>query len=181
MSTSERHVRLFRNGRNQALRIPREFELEGEEALIHKEGDRLIVQPIRKGKLLVLLASLDPLTEPFPDIDDDLPHWVTGRYEWLASVFTGHQHPVRSCPQSARHGGSKITKAGEDTICTSIIVAAELRYGAIKSKSAKLAERIDMILSTLETLPLETPADHQYALLRHHLTRQGTPIGQMIY
>jgi antitoxin VapB len=73
MSTSERHVRLFRNGRNQALRIPREFELEGEEAIIHKEGDRLIVEPVRKGKLLALLASLDSLTEPFPDIDDDLP------------------------------------------------------------------------------------------------------------
>ena len=73
MSTHERHVRLFRNGRNQALRIPREFELEGEEALIHKEGDRLIVEPIRKGRLLALLASLDPLTESFPDIDDDLP------------------------------------------------------------------------------------------------------------
>ena len=73
MSTSERYVRLFRNGRNQALRIPREFELEGEEALIHKEGDRLIVEPIRKGRLLALLASLDPLTETFPDIDDDLP------------------------------------------------------------------------------------------------------------
>ncbi len=73
MSTSERHVRLFRNGRNQALRIPREFELEGEEALIHKEGDRLIVEPIRKGRLLSLLSSLPPLTEPFPDIDDDIP------------------------------------------------------------------------------------------------------------
>ncbi len=73
MSTAERRVRLFRNGRNQALRIPREFELEGEEALIHKEGDRLIVEPIRKGRFLALLASLDPLTEPFPDIDDDLP------------------------------------------------------------------------------------------------------------
>jgi len=73
MSTHERHVRLFRNGRNQALRIPREFELEGEEALIRKEGDRLIVEPIRKGKLLALLASLAPLNEPFPDIDDDLP------------------------------------------------------------------------------------------------------------
>jgi antitoxin VapB len=73
MSTSTRHVRLFRNGRNQALRIPREFELEGEEALIHKEGDRLIVEPIRKGRLLTLLASLDPLTNLFPDIDDDLP------------------------------------------------------------------------------------------------------------
>ncbi|HHH49053.1 MAG TPA: AbrB/MazE/SpoVT family DNA-binding domain-containing protein [Gammaproteobacteria bacterium] len=73
MSTLERHVRLFRNGRNQALRIPREFELEGEEAIIRKEGDRLIVEPVRKGKLLALLATLDPLTEPFPDIDEDLP------------------------------------------------------------------------------------------------------------
>jgi antitoxin VapB len=73
MPPSERLVRLFRNGRNQALRIPREFELEGEEAIIHKEGDRLIVEPIRKGRLLALLASLDPLTDPFPDIDDDLP------------------------------------------------------------------------------------------------------------
>ena len=73
MRTFERHVRLFRNGRNQALRIPREFELEGEEAIIRKEGDRLIVEPVRKGKLLALLANLEPLTEPFPDIDDDLP------------------------------------------------------------------------------------------------------------
>jgi len=71
----------------------------------------------------------------------------------------------------------RITKAGEDTVCTSIIVAAELRYGATKSNSAKLAERIDLILSALEILPLETPVDHQYAVLRHHLTHQGTPIG----
>lgn len=72
---------------------------------------------------------------------------------------------------------AQITKAGEDTVCTSIIVEAELRYGAIKSNSAKLAERIDLILSALEILPLEPPADHQYASLRHHLTRQGSPIG----
>lgn len=73
--------------------------------------------------------------------------------------------------------GARITKAGEDAICTSIIVAAELRYGAAKSNSEKLAERIDLILSALTILPLEAPADHQYATLRHHLTRQGTPIG----
>ena len=73
MSTSERHVRLFRNGRNQALRIPREFELEGEEAIIHKEGDRLIVEPIRKGRLQALIATLEAQTEPLPDIDDDRP------------------------------------------------------------------------------------------------------------
>lgn len=68
----ERHVRLFRNGRNQALRIPREFELEGDEAIVRKEGDRLIVEPVRKGRLLALLGALAPLDEPFPDVDDDL-------------------------------------------------------------------------------------------------------------
>jgi len=73
MSQPERHVRLFRNGRNQALRIPREFELEGNEAIIRKEGDRLIVEPIRKGRLIALLSSLMPLDEPFPDVDEDLP------------------------------------------------------------------------------------------------------------
>lgn len=73
MTEPERHVRLFRNGRNQALRIPREFELEGDEAIIRKEGDRLIVEPLRKGRLLALLATLEPLNEPLPDVDDDLP------------------------------------------------------------------------------------------------------------
>ena len=48
MPRTERHVRLFRNGRNQAVRIPREFELEGDEAIMRKEGGRLILEPIRK-------------------------------------------------------------------------------------------------------------------------------------
>ena len=73
MSETERHVRLFRNGRNQAVRIPREFELDGVEAIMRKEGDRLIIEPVRKGRLLSVLASLEPLEEPFPDIDEDLP------------------------------------------------------------------------------------------------------------
>ncbi len=67
-----RHVRLFRNGRNQALRIPREFELEGDEAIIRREGDRLVIEPIRKGGLLSVLARLQPLEESFPDIDESL-------------------------------------------------------------------------------------------------------------
>ncbi len=65
----ERHVKLFRNGSNQALRIPREFEFDCDEAIVYKEGDRLIVNPVRKGKLLALLATLEPLAEDFPDID----------------------------------------------------------------------------------------------------------------
>ncbi|BAC92283.1 MAG: AbrB/MazE/SpoVT family DNA-binding domain-containing protein [Aphanocapsa lilacina HA4352-LM1] len=70
---AERHVRLFRNGRNQALRIPREFELPGDEAIIRKEGDRLIVEPVRRRSLLAILATLKPLDEEFPDIDDFPP------------------------------------------------------------------------------------------------------------
>lgn len=70
---TERHVRLFRSGRSQALRIPREFELPGDEAVIHKEGDRLIVEPVQKLTLLEVLADLDSLDEEFPDVDEGLP------------------------------------------------------------------------------------------------------------
>jgi antitoxin VapB len=70
---SRRHVRLFRNGRNQALRIPREMELEGEEAIIYREGDRLIIEPVRRGGLLAVLASLEPIEESFTDVDGSMP------------------------------------------------------------------------------------------------------------
>lgn len=70
---TERIVRLFRNGRNQALRIPRDLELPGNEALLRKEGDRLVVEPVRRPSVLALLASWEPLEEEFPDVDSDLP------------------------------------------------------------------------------------------------------------
>jgi antitoxin VapB len=70
--TSERHIRIFRNGRNQAVRIPREFELDAEEAIIRKEDDRLVIEPVRKKGLLATLATLPALDEDFPDIDKGL-------------------------------------------------------------------------------------------------------------
>ena len=66
----QRHVSLFKNGRNQAIRIPREFELEGTEAIIYKEGDKLIIEPVRKKSLKSVLASLSPLNEDFPEMID---------------------------------------------------------------------------------------------------------------
>lgn len=69
---AERHVRLFRNGRNRAIRIPREFEIEGDEAIIRKEGNRLIVEPIKKRGLLAVLSGLKPVKDEFPDIDNGL-------------------------------------------------------------------------------------------------------------
>ncbi len=66
----ERHVKLFKNGRNRAVRIPREFEFPGEEAIMRKEGDRLIIEPAPPKSLLALLATLAPLDEDFPPIAD---------------------------------------------------------------------------------------------------------------
>jgi antitoxin VapB len=68
-----RQVRLFRNNRNQAIRIPVEFELPGNEAMISRDGDRLIIEPVRKKGLAALLDSWAPLDEEFPDIDDAPP------------------------------------------------------------------------------------------------------------
>ena len=65
---TERQVRLFKNGRNQALRIPRDLELPGHEAILRKEGSRLIVEPVAGPSLLAVLAKLKPLDEQFPPI-----------------------------------------------------------------------------------------------------------------
>jgi antitoxin VapB len=69
----ERHVRVFKNGRNQAVRIPREFALPGEDAIMRKEGSRLIIEPAPPRSLLALLATLAPLSEDFPPIPDPPP------------------------------------------------------------------------------------------------------------
>lgn len=68
-----RHVKLFRNGRNQAVRIPVEFELPGDEAIMHRDGDRLVIEPMRKRGLVALLRTMEPLDEDFPEIDDPAP------------------------------------------------------------------------------------------------------------
>ncbi len=73
---AERRVKLFKNGRNQAVRIPREFELPGEEAIMRKEGERLIIEPTPKKSLLALLATLEPIDEEFPPIEDKPPEPV---------------------------------------------------------------------------------------------------------
>jgi antitoxin VapB len=68
--SAQRRVKLFRNGRNQAVRIPREFELAGEEAILRQEGGRLIIEPAPPRSLLAMLASLEPLDEEFPPIPE---------------------------------------------------------------------------------------------------------------
>ncbi|MCR9279328.1 MAG: type II toxin-antitoxin system VapC family toxin [Pseudomonadaceae bacterium] len=83
-------------------------------------------------------------------------------------------HLIRN-PQGA--AAQHIARAGEDSICTSVIVAAELRFGAKKLGSIKLTRRIDALLAVLNVLDLESPADEHYASIRRDLERKGTLIG----
>lgn len=69
----ERHVKLFKNGRNQAVRIPREFELPGKDAVMRKEGKRLVIEPAPPKSLLAVLRTLPALSEEFPEILDAPP------------------------------------------------------------------------------------------------------------
>lgn len=70
---TERHVRLFRNGRNQAVRIPREFELKTREAIMRREGARLVIEPVPEKGLLAVLARLPDVEADFGDVDAGLP------------------------------------------------------------------------------------------------------------
>jgi tRNA(fMet)-specific endonuclease VapC len=71
----------------------------------------------------------------------------------------------------------QVRTVGEKNICTSIIVAAELRYGADKKGSPRLSSQLDAVLGALEVLPFEAPADASCELLRSRLEKRGTPIG----
>lgn len=68
-----KQVRIFRNGRNQAVRIPKEFELDAQEAIMRYEDGRLIIEPLKKKGLLATLATLETLAGDFPDVDTGLP------------------------------------------------------------------------------------------------------------
>ncbi len=68
-----RRVRLFRSGRNQVVRIPVAFELPGDDAIMHREGERLVIEPVRERGLVALLASMTPIDEAFDEFDDPVP------------------------------------------------------------------------------------------------------------
>jgi tRNA(fMet)-specific endonuclease VapC len=70
-----------------------------------------------------------------------------------------------------------IRTVGEAHVCTSIIVTAELRYGAAKKGSLRLSSQLEAVLGVLEVLPFEAPADSSYGLLRTRLEQAGRPIG----
>ena len=70
-----------------------------------------------------------------------------------------------------------VRDVGEGQVATSIIVAAELRYGATKKGSARLTAQVEAVLGAIEVLPFEEPADRVYGVLRSSLEQKGQPLG----
>ena len=68
-----REVTLFRTNRSQVVRIPAEFALQGDRVRIRRDGDRLVLEPVGQKDLLAVLATLEPIEEDFPDVDEMLP------------------------------------------------------------------------------------------------------------
>ena len=71
----------------------------------------------------------------------------------------------------------RIAQVGEKAVCTSIVVASELRFGAAKKNTTKLTAQVEIILAAMTVRPFEPPADREYAKLRHYLEQAGIPIG----
>ena len=71
----------------------------------------------------------------------------------------------------------RIAEAGEENVCTSVIVAAELRYGAARRNSSRLTTQVETVLEAIEIMPLEAPVDETYGELRAELERRGMLIG----
>jgi len=72
---------------------------------------------------------------------------------------------------------ARVALVGDANVCTSIVVAAELRYGAIKKDSPRLSEQLEAVLGVMVVLPLALPVDREYGRLRARLEREGQPIG----
>lgn len=72
---------------------------------------------------------------------------------------------------------NRIEQIDPKAVCTSIVVAAELRYGCAKKGSAKLLARVESLLATIPVLPLDVPADAEYGGIRAELEIAGQPIG----
>ena len=172
--TEQRHVKLFRNGRNQAVRIPVEFELPGDEAIMHRDGERLVIEPVRKRGLIALLKTMKPIEGKHPR-DRRSRADAGGRPLTRYMLDTNIISDLIRNPQGK--AAKRIAKVGEDNICTSIIVAAELRYGCAKSGSERLLKAVEDLLAEIDVLPLDVPADAEYGGIRAELEAAGKPIG----
>jgi len=133
------------------VRIPRDFELPGDDAITRKDGQRLINEPELPRSLLALLVTLPTLDEEFPPIED------RRRSRSICNNGISARHLSDLVRRPRGRIADRIAEVGEQHVCTSIIVAAELRYGAAKKASSRLTAQLEAVLGAVEVLALEPP------------------------
>jgi tRNA(fMet)-specific endonuclease VapC len=121
--------------------------MSSDEVVIRKEGDRLVLEPVRKGSLLALPRFL---------LDTNIV-----------------SHAIHEPAGAVRR---RIAAVGEANTCTSIIVACELRFGVLKRNAVVLSGKVEQFLARIDVRSLEKGVDLRYAELRTALERAGTPI-----
>lgn len=173
---SQRHGTLFRNGHNQAVCLPVEFEMPGDGAIMRGEGNRLVIEQVRrKDDLIEWLKSLEPLDEEFSDFDDGaVVEGVRPRTEPPHMLDTNilsdaRQNPFARTTQLIEH-------FEESAICASAIAASEMHDGASKKGSFRLIDRIERTLAWMNVLPDDGKASRAYGIIRSENERQGKPI-----
>ncbi len=181
MNRGTPRVKLFRNGRNQAASHSAGVRTSGN-GCGHPEkegGDRLVIEPAeRKSRLLEYLARATPIDEPFPEIEDYPPD--PSRCSGCAiSSTTNILSDLLRNPQGAVY--RRLGEVVEDAVVTSVIVAAELRFGGQRNARPQLVAEIEGLLDRIEALPFEAPADRTYAgRFARTLRRRGRPWTAMI-
>jgi len=180
---AEHHATLLFRSRNQAVRIPRELELQGTEVLISKEGDSLVLTPVRKHKLRDLLASWTRWTTSCPKLKTHRPSHGIPREgpcarsaAQRAALHAGHERAVRADPQPPWPPGREAERAGTRCLVhqhrggvrASIRRAAQ-GLGAAHPACGAVAAGIDRAAYRWTRRP--------YADIRATLERSGTPIG----
>ena len=155
---TERHASLFRNGRNQAVRIPREFEMEGTEVLMRNWPATLPWRSVARSRGP---SATDPGRALMAE-----PAWMLDT-NTLSDLI---RNPRGALVQ-------RLSQIEPDSVCTSIVVACELRFGARRKGSETLTLRVEQLLASLAVLPFGEPADRHYADIRTVLERAGTLIG----
>jgi len=170
---AERHVKLFRNGRNQAVRIPREFELPGDEAIMRREGRRLVIEPAppRSSWLSWRRCNRSRRTSRRSR------SYHSSRSISERALPPRYEHPVGCRPSSQGRVAQRIARVGDAQVCTSI---NRRRRAALRRRPAWLRPLVGAArhgARALDVLPFEAPADATYRHAARLLEQAGQPIG----
>lgn len=181
-----KEAKLFCDNRSQAVRIRVEFEHRGERVIIHREGNRLITEPVRRKNVLDVLTTLklpaagDAFAE---DIDTGCRRSAAEGHRPVKLARDMLETNILSYFARNPNGpiAGKIAQIGDNAISASVITVEELRYGCMKTGSAKLTGQVEAIQQDVDIVPFDMLANAAYGAMRTGLEPPASSSVRMIY